>query len=382
MKSMFIFVASDSQLAYIQDMLVKNQSQILMTLFPCTTRNIREILAYGLVILVCALGASSPAQAQTNVLNVYSYRQAFLIKPLIKAFEDDTGISVRIIFSKKGLLQRLKAEGLNSPADVILTADINRMSEFESAGLLQPVASPTLNANIPAQYRHPQNRWFGLTMRARAIYAHKTRVAPGEVTTYEDLAKPHMKQRVCMRSGKHPYNISLLASVIAAYGTEQAQVWIQGVKDNLARRPQGNDRAQVKAIYQGECDVAIGNSYYFGKMLTNTKKPKERISAEAVNIIFPNQNDRGAHVNVSAAAIAKSAKHVKQAQLFLEYLSSPKTQGLFAAQNMEYPLTPGVKISPLVASWGDFKADDTNLSKIVDHHDEATKMMDRVNFDY
>lgn len=342
----------------------------------------RHVVSFVLIVSSIAYGMVRPAWAKENVLNVYSYRQAFLIKPLIKAFEDETGITVKIIFSKKGLLQRLMAEGQNSPADVILTADINRMAEFESAGLLQPTHSIILKNNIPAQYRDPKDLWFGLTMRARVIYTHKTRVAAGEVTTYEDLAKPQMKGRVCMRSGKHPYNISLLASIIAARGLDQAEVWLRGLKSNLARRPQGNDRSQVKAIYQGECDVSVGNSYYYGKMLTNAKKPEERISAEAVNIVFPNQNDRGTHVNVSAAGIAKYAPHSKQAVMFLEFLSAPKTQGLFAAQNMEYPLKTGVALDPLVASWGTFKADDLNLSKIVEHHDEATKMMDRVNFDH
>lgn len=322
------------------------------------------------------------AHASDGVLNVYSYRQEFLVSPLIEAFEKETGIDVKIVFAKKGLVQRLKAEGMNSPADVILTADINRMEEFQSEGLLQPVSSATLSANIPAQYRHPDGLWYGLTMRARAIYAHKTRVQPGEADTYEDLAKPHMKDRVCTRSGKHPYNISLLASVIAAKGQDQAQAWIQGVKDNLARRPQGNDRAQVKAIKEGECDVAIGNSYYFGKMLTNDKKPEEKAWAGAVNIIFPNQADRGAHVNVSAAAVTKSARHLDDAVKFLEFLTADKAQRLFAAENFEYPLKDGVALDPLVASWGTFKADDRNLAEIVAQHGEAAKMMDRVAFDH
>ncbi|PHS78753.1 MAG: iron ABC transporter substrate-binding protein [Rhodospirillaceae bacterium] len=335
-----------------------------------------------LALTASLLGSTVPASADEGTLNIYSYRQAFLIKPLIKAFEDETNISVKIIFSKKGLLQRLIAEGENSPADVILTADINRMAEFETEGLLQSVDSDILRSNIPAQYRDPDGRWFGLTMRARAVYAHKTRVASGELTTYEDLAKPHMKGRVCTRSGKHPYNISLLASVIAARGSEHAETWLRGLKDNLARRPQGNDRAQVKAIYQGECDVSLGNSYYFGKMLTNEKKPEQKQWAAAVNIVFPNQGDRGTHVNVSAAGIVKSSKHVKQAQQLLEFLASPKTQALFAAVNFEYPLKSGVKLHPIVSSWGSFKADDTNLSKIVENHDEATRMMDRVKFDH
>lgn len=341
---------------------------------------------YALVIVlstvITGLFGIGTAQANDNILNVYSYRQEFLVNPLIEAFERDTGIDVKIVFAKKGLVQRLKAEGMNSPADVVLTADINRMEEFQAEGLLQAVASDTLNANIPTQYRQPDGLWYGLTMRARAIYAHKTRVQPGEVSTYEDLAKPHMKGRVCTRSGKHPYNISLLASVIAARGKEAAQDWIQGVKDNLARRPQGNDRAQVKAIKEGECDVSIGNSYYLGKMMTNDKKPAEKAWANAVNIIFPNQNDRGAHVNVSAAAVTQSAKHLEDAVAFIEFLASDNAQRLFAAENFEYPLKEGIALDPLVASWGTFKADDRNLAEIVALHSEAARMMDRVAFDH
>lgn len=340
--------------------------------------------ALGIILstVITGLSCIGAAQASDNVLNVYSYRQEFLVNPLIEAFERDTGIDVKIVFAKKGLVQRLKAEGMNSPADVVLTADIYRMEEFQAEGLLQAVASETLNANIPKQYRHPDGLWYGLTMRARAIYAHKTRVQPGEVDTYEDLAKEHMKGRVCTRSGKHPYNISLLASVIAAKGKEAAQDWIQGVKDNLARRPQGNDRAQVKAIKEGECDVSIGNSYYLGKMMTNDKKPAEKAWANAVNIIFPNQSDRGAHVNVSAAAVTKSAKHLKEAVAFIEFLASNNAQRIFAAENFEYPLKEGIALDPLVASWGTFKADDRNMGEIVALHSEAARMMDRVAFDH
>ena len=339
------------------------------------------IIAPLLGVLFGPALSANAAEGAGDVLNVYSYRQEFLVNPLIEAFEKETGVDVKIVFAQEGLVQRLKAEGMNSPADVILTADINRMEEFQSENLLQAVVSDTLTTNIPAQYRHPDGLWYGLTMRARGIYAHKTRVKPGEADTYEDLAAPHMKGRVCTRSGKHPYNISLLASVIAAKGVDEAQAWIQGVKDNLARRPQGNDRAQVKAIKEGECDVAIGNSYYFGKMLTNDEKPEEKEWAAAVNFTFPNQNDRGAHVNVSTAAVTQSAKNLDTAIKFLEFLSSDNAQRIFAAENFEYPLKEGVAVDPLVASWGTFKADDRNLAEIVAQHAEAAKMMDRVAFD-
>lgn len=348
---------------------------------------LKRLATPTLGILALAGMALSPLQAQADghgskVINVYSYRQAFLIDPLIKAFEAKTGMDVKVVFAQKGLLQRLKSEGQNSPADVVLTADINQMAEFEKEDLLQPIDSAVIAANIPSQYRAPNGMWTGLTMRARAVYAHKTRVKAGELTTYEDLAKPHMKGRVCTRSGKHPYNVSLLASVIAAKGESEGEKWLRGVKDNLARRPQGNDRAQVKAIFEGECDVSLGNSYYFGKMITNEKKPEQKEWAAAVNIVFPNQDDRGTHVNVSAAAITKASKNAGAAQAFLEFLSSENAQSIYAASNFEYPLKDGVQREPLVASWGQFKADDRNLAEIVAQHTTATKMMDTVGFDH
>lgn len=331
--------------------------------------------------LALALGPIASASAAENILNIYSYRQAFLIQPLIDAFQKETGTEVKVVFAKKGLLQRLKSEGMNSPADIVLTADVNRIGEFEAEGLLQPVNSAIIDKNIPSQYRAPSGMWVGLTMRARTVYAHKTRVKEGEMTTYEDLAKPHMKGRVCTRSGKHPYNISLLASIIAAKGEAAAEKWARGLKANLARKPQGNDRAQVKAIYEGECDVSLGNSYYFGKMITNEKKPEQKEWAAAVNIVFPNQDDRGTHVNVSTAGITKASRHPALALEFLEFLSSESAQTIYSSANFEYPLKDGIEMAPLVASWGKFKADDRNLAEIVAAQEAAAKMMDKVGFD-
>lgn len=331
--------------------------------------------AVGLAL--SAFGATAGAQE----LNVYSYRQAFLIDPLVQAFEKETGAKVNIVFSKKGLLQRLQSEGMNSPADVVLTADASQIVQFDQAGLLQPFKSDALKGNVPAQYRDPNDMWTGLTMRARAVYASKTRVKEGELTTYEDLAKPHMKGRICTRSGKHPYNVTLTASIIAANGEAAAEDWARGVKANLARKPQGNDRAQVKAIFEGECDVSLGNSYYFGKMITNEKKPEQKEWAAAVNILFPNQGDRGTHVNVSTGAITKASKNFDLANAFLTFLSSETAQTIYSSGNFEYPLKPGVQMDPLVASWGTFKADDTNLTKIVAAQTAATKLMDKVGFD-
>ena len=333
----------------------------------------------GAVLLAAAL-ASSPAWA--GEVNVYSSRQPFLMKPLLEAFTEATGIEVKMAYMKNGMLERLRAEGANSPADAILTTDVGHLDNHAKAGLLQPVESRVLEANIPAQYRHPDGLWFGLTMRARVIFAHKDRVRPGEVTSYEDLADPKMKGRVCSRSGKHAYNVSLLASIVAAEGEAAAEAWASGVKANLARRPQGNDRSQVKAIKEGECDVALGNTYYMGKMATNEKHPEQKEWAATVRIIFPNQDGRGTHVNISGAAVTKSAKHRDNAVKLIEYLAGDAAQAIYARRNFEYPVKPGVPLLPLVASWGNFKADSALLSKIAEHRITASKIMDRVAFDH
>lgn len=339
-----------------------------------TALALTAVMATGLII------DSQPARAAGEV-NLYSYRQEFLMKPLLDAFTKDTGIKVNVVYAKKGLLERLKSEGANSPADAVLAADVGRLDDIAEAGLLQAVQSDTLNKNIPAQYRDPAGKWYGLTTRARIVYASKDRVKDGELTRYEDLATPAFKGRICTRSGKHPYNVTLLASIVAASGEEAATEWAKGVKANLARKPQGNDRAQVKAIYQGECDVAIGNSYYMGKMATNQKKPEQKEWAKSVRIIFPNQEDRGTHVNASGGAITKHAKNKDNAVKLLEFLSGDKAQAVYAEQNFEYPVKDGVKINDLVASWGSFKADTVDLLKISKNRKVASKIMDKVAFD-
>ena len=338
----------------------------------------------GAVLLATSL-AASPAWA--GEVNVYSSRQPFLMKPLLEAFTAATGIEVNMAYMKRGMLERLRAEGANSPADAILTTDIGNLDNHAKAGLLQPIESRVLEANIPAQYRHPDGLWFGLTMRARVIFVHKDRVRPGEVTSYEDLADPKMKGRVCSRSGKHAYNVSLLASIVAAEGEAAAEAWARGVKANLARRPQGNDRSQVRAIKEGECDVALGNTYYMGKMATNEKHPEQKEWAAAVRIVFPNQDGpnqigRGTHVNISGAAVTKSAKNRDDAVKLIEYLSAAAAQAIYARRNFEYPVKPGVPLLPLVASWGDFKADPALLSTIAEYRITASKIMDRVAFDH
>lgn len=329
------------------------------------------------VALAVSAFASTSALA-ANEVNVYSYRQPYLIEPMLKDFEQQTGIKVNVIFANKGLEERVKQEGELSPADVLLTVDISRVMKIVEAGVSQPVMSKTLEQNIPAQFRDSKGDWYGLTTRARAIYTSKDRV--GKLPAgfdYLDLAKPEYKGKVCVRSGKNSYNVSLFASMIAHYGEETTKNFIQGLKANLAQKPQGGDRDQVKAIKEGICDYALGNSYYYGKMLNDEK---QKAWAEAAIINFPT-GKFGTHVNISAVAVAKYAPNKANAMKLIEYLSGDKAQALYAELNHEYPVKAGVKPSALVQSWGTFSADTIKLEEIAKNYDKALKLVDEVKFD-
>lgn len=325
---------------------------------------------------------ATPAVQAADEVNIYSFRQAFLIKPLLDAFTEETGIKANVVFSKKGLLERIEHEGRNSPADILLTSDIGPLFDATEKGLLQPVKSELLEKNIPAKYRDQHGNWYGLTSRSRIIYASKDRVDASAIKSYEDLADPKWKGRICTRSGKHTYNLSLIGSMVAEHGEAETQQWLEGLKENLARRPQGNDRAQVKAVKEGVCDLALGNSYYFGKMITNKKKPEQIEWAQSVNLIFPNQDDRGAHMNISGAAVTKYAPHKDAAVKLIEFLSSDKAQQLYAEVNFEFPVRNGTQRSELITQYmGEFKEDGVSLQKIAELRSTAAKMVDKVGFD-
>jgi iron(III) transport system substrate-binding protein len=323
-----------------------------------------------------AITVAAPVVAEE--VNVYSYRQPELIKPLTDAFTAETGIKVNVAYLKKGMVERMQAEGKRSPADLVLTVDISRLSAVVNAGLTQAVESDTLNANVPAQYRDPENQWYGLTTRARIVYASKDRVAEGEVTTYEDLADPKWKGRICTRSGTHAYNVALTSAVVHHHGEEGAAKWLEGIKANLARKPQGNDRAQVKAIWAGECDIAIGNTYYMGKMLADDE---QKAWADSVNVLFPTFENAGTHVNISGVAMAKHAPNPEAAQKMMEFLTSPQAQEIYAKANYEYPIAPGTSPDPLVKGWGEFTADDVNLMTLAGNRPAALKITETVDFD-
>ena len=331
-----------------------------------------------LLTMLASMLLSSTSFAATEEVNVYSYRQPFLIKPLFDAFTNKTGIEVNVVFAKKGLAERLAREGENSPADLVFTVDIGRLNEVKEKGVIQAVDSAILEKNIPAQYRDPNKEWFGLTTRTRSIYVSKERADLNLIQTYEDLAKPEWKGKICTRSGKHPYNLALIASMIAHHGEAEAENWLRGVKANLARKPQGNDRAQVKAIKEGVCDLSLGNNYYFGKMLNDEE---QSAWAEAVHLTFPNQGNRGTHVNISGMALTKSAPNKANAIKLMEFLTEELAQKIYAEQNYEYPVNPKVSPSGLVQSWGSFKADTLSLGKIASLRKTAAQLVDKVGFD-
>ena len=316
--------------------------------------------------------------AVANDVNVYSYRQPELVKPLFDAFTEQSGITVNVQFLKKGLVEKLVAEGNRSPADVILTVDISRLNSVVEAGVTQPIISEILNNNIPAKFRDPENQWFALTTRARVAYASKKRDLDGEVTTYEDFADPKWKNRICTRSGTNAYNLALTSAVIANHGEDVAKNWLLGLKSNLARKPQGNDRAQVKAIYAGECDISIGNTYYMAKMLAN---PEQIEWANSVRIVFPKFKDGGTHMNVSGVAMTKAAPNKDNALKLIEWLSGDTAQEIYAEANGEYPVNPNLSPSNLVASWGTFIPDDTPLVEIAKLRPSSLELTEIVAFD-
>ncbi len=311
-------------------------------------------------------------------VNIYSSRQPYLVKPLFDAFTSETGIKVNVSFLKKGMIEKLKAEGDRSPADLVMTTDISRLNGVVEAGVTQPVTSDTLSANIPAEFRDPDGQWFGLTSRARVVYASKDRVNDGDVTTYEDLADPKWKGRICIRSGTNAYNLALTSAMIAHHGEDGAKGWLEGLKANLARKPSGNDRAQIKAVFAGVCDVSIGNTYYMKKMLDD---PDQLAWANSVNIMFPTFEGGGTHVNLSGMALTKAAHNKDSAIKLMEWLSSATAQKIYAKTNGEYPIKPGTKPSDLVAGWGAFTADTKPLIEIAKLRGASLKLIEIVNFD-
>lgn len=331
---------------------------------------------FSLAIATLAFGPI----ANAGEVNIYSHRQQVLLAPLLDAFTAKTGIKTNVVFASKGLAQRLAAEGPASPADLVLTVDIARLSEYDELGLFQPVQSDILTNAIPAHLRSPDNQWFGLSKRTRIIAVHKERVPKGAITRIEDLADPRWKGRICTRKGSHVYNRALLASLVAHHGAEEAEAWAEGLVANLARRPQGNDRAQAKAIFAGECDIAVMNHYYFGKMINNDKEPEQKQWAGVIDVILPNQQDRGAHINITGGGIAKYAPNPEAAQTLLEFLVSEEAQALYAAVNYEYSVIDDRKGPAGLPGFGQLKSDDLPIQALADNAKTAQMIINRTGW--
>lgn len=327
--------------------------------------------------LLLPLGAS----AQEQVLNIYSARHYKTDEALYDGFTKQTGIKInRIEASEDALIERIKNEGARSPADVLITVDAGRLWRVEQQGLFQPVTSPTLEQRIPAHFREPSGLWYGISMRARVIAYDKSRVQPSEIATYEQLADPKFKGRICVRSSNHIYNLSLLAAMIEHVGEQQATAWAEAVKNNLARAPKGGDTDQIRGVAAGECDVAIANHYYYARLM-RSDKAEDKAVVEKVGVVFPNQATTGTHVNISGVGVLKHAPNRDAAIKFLEYLTSEDAQRYFADGNNEWPVVQGVKVdNPALTSFGEIKYDSLNVSALGRNQPTAQKIYDRVGW--
>lgn len=325
-------------------------------------------------------GLFSCGTSVEQVVNVYTHRHYEADQQLFDKFSEATGIKVNVVSaSADELIQKLELEGQGSPADILITVDAGRLHRAQEKGLLQPIVSETLLENIPSKYREPEGHWFGLTFRARILAYHNERVSPEELDSYESLTDEKWKGRILTRSSENIYNQSLLASIIAHSGEAAAREWAAGILENMGREPKGSDRDQVKAVAAGEGDVAIVNSYYIGIML-NDSNPEEVKAAEQVTVYFPNQNDRGTHINVSGAGVTAHAPNKDNAVQLIEFLSGEEAQNLLATINYEFPVNPKVGKSPLLESWGEFQSDDINLSELGKNNRDAVVIFDQVGW--
>lgn len=333
------------------------------------------------LFIVLPFGIFACGEKSEDIVNVYTHRHYEADQHLFNLFTEKTGVKVNVVNATADeLIQRLELEGKGSPADVLITVDAGRLHRALEKGLLQPISSQILNENIPAKFREPDNHWFGLTYRARILAYHKERVDPAELDSYESLTDDKWKGRVLTRSSENIYNQSLLASIIVAHDEQGAEDWAAKVLANMARDPKGSDRDQVKAVAAGEGDIAIVNSYYVGLML-NDSNSEEVKAAEQVALFFPNQNDRGTHINISGAGVTRHAPNKDNAVRFIEFLSGEEAQNFLTTINYEYPVHPKAEKSPLLASWGDFKSDDINLSELGKNNRSAVVIFDKVGWE-
>ena len=318
--------------------------------------------------------------ANSNTVNIYSFRQAELIAPLIKEFTVQTDIKVNIVSGKADkLMQRLIDDGNNSFADVLLTVDVARLEKAKELQLIQPINSKLLTRNIPSDLRDSENYWFGLSLRARAIFYNKQKVNPQQLSSYSALLDEQWRGQICSRKGSHMYNVSLVASFIYQQGFAWSEKWVNGFTKNLAMRPNGGDRDQIKKVARNECDIAIANSYYYG-MLSVSNKQIDRDAYQNVGIFFPQTNNLGTHVNISGAALTSSAKNKKNAIKFIEFLTTPSAQKIYANSNYEYPIRINMKAGSLLESWGKLSPDTKSIRKLSRYHEQAMAIIQKSNW--
>src|SRR5690554_6411160 len=357
-----------------------------MTNFVCFNSSnkfleMRKLIFHLVGIGMLSLAMLSCSGEEEEVVNIYTHRHYAADQELFARFTAQTGIKVNVVnASADELIQKLELEGANSPADILITVDAGRLHRAEEKGLFQPFESEVIERNIPAKFRDPENYWTGLTYRARIIAYSKDRVNPEDLSSYEDLASDKWKGKILTRSSENIYNQSLLASIIAANGSEAAEKWAAAVLANMARDPKGSDRDQVKAVAAGEGDLAIVNTYYIGLML-HDENEEERKAGEKVGVFFPNQQDRGTHVNISGIGVTKHAPNKENAIRLIEYLTEVEAQGILSDLNFEFPINPNVEKSSFHQSWGDFKADEINLSILGENNNEAVMIFDRVGWE-
>lgn len=332
------------------------------------------------------VGCNSSSTQQENTsdenaeVNVYTHRHYDTDQYLFDKFAETTGIKVNVVSaSADELIKKLELEGDRSPADVLITVDAGRLHRASEKDLLQTVQSDVLENNIPSKFRDPDGKWYGLTYRARVVVYDTEKVNPTSLSTYEALTDPEWKGKILTRSSENVYNQSLLASFIANHGAEEAKKWATGLMNNFARAPKGSDRDQIKAVAGGQGELAIVNTYYLGKLL-DSESSEEVAAGEKVAVFFPNQDDRGTHINISGAGVTKHAPNKENAIKFIEFLAQDEAQKLFAEANFEYPVKEDVAWSPLLESWGEFKADELNLSKLGDHNREAVIIFDEIGW--
>ncbi len=318
-----------------------------------------------------------PVAALAQEVNVYTYREPALVKPLFDAFTKESGVKVNVVFAADGLEERIKAEGALSPADMLLTVDIARLQKAVDLGLTQTIESSVLNARIPAAYRDPANRWFGISVRARVVYASKERVADASIK-YEDLADPKWKGKICMRDGQHIYNNALIAAHIAHFGAEKTESWLRGFKANLAQKPSGGDREVARDIAAGKCDIGLGNTYYVALM--QEKEPQRKAWADAVKVLLPEFATGGSHVNVSGFILAKHAPNRANALKLAEFLTGKLAQELYADANFEYPVVEGTAANAVVKGFGPLKADPLPIAEIARHRAAASDLVNKTGF--